>query len=158
MCIGRLTGRSVSMTISYCITGLIFIVISQSAGISGKLFIFNSSLPIAEAPGKLKNREDRKLLATDKEKVNQHLVIFTHTKYILRNGSCLLQTILGPQSNFYEKLAKDCVDAGVSVDMFMFPNAYVDLATIGSAASMTGGQIFRYSYFKVRIVILCRLV
>jgi len=25
-------------------------------------------LPIAEAPGKLKNREDRKLLATDKEK------------------------------------------------------------------------------------------
>lgn len=36
--------------------------------------------------------------------------------------------------------------------MFMFPNAYVDLATIGSAASMTGGQIFRYSYFKVGIL------
>jgi len=35
----------------------------------GKLYIFHSSLPIAEAPGKLKNRDDRKLLGTDKEKV-----------------------------------------------------------------------------------------
>lgn len=59
------------------------------------------------------------------------------------------QTILGPQTNFYEKLAKDCVEAGVTIDMFLFPNAYVDLSTIGSAATMTGGQIFRYSYFKV---------
>lgn len=66
--------------------------------------------------------------------------------------SYIFQTILGPQSNFYEKLAKDCVDAGVSIDMFMFPNAYIDLATIGSAASMTGGQIFRYSYFKVSFI------
>ena len=41
----------------------------QSAGISGKLFVFHSSLPIGEAPGKLKNREDRKLLGTEKEKV-----------------------------------------------------------------------------------------
>lgn len=30
--------------------------------------MFHSSLPIAEAPGKLKNRDDRKLLATEKEK------------------------------------------------------------------------------------------
>lgn len=42
--------------------------------------------------------------------------------------------------------------------MFMFPNAYVDLATIGSAASMTGGQIFRYSYFKVGILDLMFLI
>lgn len=35
---------------------------------AGKLLIFHSSLPIAEAPGKLKNRDDRKLLGTDKEK------------------------------------------------------------------------------------------
>lgn len=30
--------------------------------------MFHSSLPIAEAPGKLKNRDDRKLLGTEKEK------------------------------------------------------------------------------------------
>lgn len=35
---------------------------------AGKLLVFHSSLPIAEAPGKLKNRDDRKLLGTEKEK------------------------------------------------------------------------------------------
>lgn len=40
----------------------------QASECSGKLLIFHSSLPIAEAPGKLKNRDDRKMLATDKEK------------------------------------------------------------------------------------------
>lgn len=30
--------------------------------------MFHSSLPIAEAPGKLKNRDDRKLLGTEKER------------------------------------------------------------------------------------------
>lgn len=41
----------------------------KSADCAGKLFIFHSSLPLAEAPGKLKNRDDRKLLGTEKEKV-----------------------------------------------------------------------------------------
>ena len=31
--------------------------------------MFHTSLPIGEAPGKLKNRDDRKLIGTDKEKV-----------------------------------------------------------------------------------------
>lgn len=97
----------------------------KSAGISGKLYIFHSSLPIAEAPGKLKNREDRKLLATDKEK-----------------------TILMPQGNFYMNLVKDCIDAGVSIDLFLFPNSYVDVATIGLMVTQTGGQVYRYSFFK----------
>lgn len=42
----------------------------QAADCAGKLFVFHTSLPIAEAPGKLKNREDKKLIGTDKEKVN----------------------------------------------------------------------------------------
>ena len=42
----------------------------KSSDRAGKLYVFHSSLPIAEAPGKLKNRDDRKLLGTDKEKVN----------------------------------------------------------------------------------------
>ncbi|CAG5104389.1 Oidioi.mRNA.OKI2018_I69.chr1.g1229.t1.cds [Oikopleura dioica] len=35
---------------------------------AGKLFLFHSSLPTVAAPGKLQNRDDRKLIATDKEK------------------------------------------------------------------------------------------
>ncbi|MEQ2193378.1 hypothetical protein XENOCAPTIV_020278 [Xenoophorus captivus] len=42
---------------------------SQAADCAGKLFVFHTSLPIAEAPGKLKNREDKKLIGTDKEKL-----------------------------------------------------------------------------------------
>jgi protein transport protein SEC24 len=42
----------------------------SSANIAGKLMIFHTSLPTAEAPGRLKNRDDRKLLGTDKEKVS----------------------------------------------------------------------------------------
>ena len=68
------------------------------------------------------------------------------------NGFLFSQTILTPQNHFYEKLAKDCVENGVAVDLFLFPNAYIDVATIGSVATLTGGQIYRYSYFKVRNV------
>ena len=45
----------------------------KSADRTGKLYIFHTSLPIAEAPGKLKNRDDKKLLGTDKEKVKDWL-------------------------------------------------------------------------------------
>lgn len=43
--------------------------LEQAAECAGKLFIFHSSLPTVEAPGKLRNRDDKKLLNTDKEKV-----------------------------------------------------------------------------------------
>lgn len=41
----------------------------KSAERVGRLYIFHTGLPTAEAPGKLKNRDDRKLLGTEKEKV-----------------------------------------------------------------------------------------
>lgn len=40
----------------------------KAAGGPGKLFLFHSSLPSVEAPGKLKARDDRTVLGTDKEK------------------------------------------------------------------------------------------
>lgn len=47
----------------------LYVCVVQAADCAGKLFVFHTSLPIAEAPGKLKNREDKKLIGTDKEKV-----------------------------------------------------------------------------------------
>ena len=35
---------------------------SQAAQCAGKLIVFHHNLPVAEAPGKLKNRDDRKVL------------------------------------------------------------------------------------------------
>lgn len=99
-----------------------------SADISGKLFVFHSSLPIADAPGKLKNRDDRKLLGTEKEK-----------------------TILTPQSQVYSKLGQECVKAGCSVDLFLFPNSYVDVATVGQVSSLTGGHCYKYKHFQAAV-------
>uniref|UniRef100_A0A8C4SGL1 SEC24 homolog C, COPII coat complex component n=1 Tax=Erpetoichthys calabaricus TaxID=27687 RepID=A0A8C4SGL1_ERPCA len=100
----------------------------KAADCAGKLFIFNSTLPIAEAPGKLKNREDKKLIGTDKEK-----------------------TLFQPQTSFYGSLAKDCVAQGCCVDLFLFPNQYVDVATLGVVPLQTGGSVYKYTYFQVAV-------
>uniref|UniRef100_A0A0B8RP72 Protein transport protein Sec24C-like n=1 Tax=Philothamnus irregularis TaxID=1899461 RepID=A0A0B8RP72_9SAUR len=97
----------------------------KAADCAGKLFIFHTSLPIAEAPGKLKNRDDKKLMNTDKEK-----------------------TLFQPQTNFYNNLAKDCVAQGCCVDLFLFPNQYLDVATLGVVPYQTGGSIYKYTYFQ----------
>ncbi|KYO27585.1 hypothetical protein Y1Q_0005166 [Alligator mississippiensis] len=98
----------------------------KAAECAGKLFIFHTSLPIAEAPGKLKNRDDKKLINTDKEK-----------------------TLFQPQTNFYNNLAKDCVAQGCCVDLFLFPNQYLDVATLGVVTYQTGGSIYKYTYFQL---------
>lgn len=89
--------------------------------------VFSSNLPTVDAPGKLKNRDDRKLLGTDKEK-----------------------TILTPQNQAYNTLGQECVQVGVSVDLFLFNNSYIDIATIGQVSRLSGGEVFKYTYFQVR--------
>uniref|UniRef100_A0A671LN58 Protein transport protein Sec24D-like n=1 Tax=Sinocyclocheilus anshuiensis TaxID=1608454 RepID=A0A671LN58_9TELE len=100
----------------------------KAAECSGKLFIFHSSIPTAEAPGKLKNRDDRKLVGTEKEK-----------------------TLFQPQRGVYEQLTKDCVAQGCCVDLFLFPNQFVDIATMGDVPSHTSGSIYKYSNFQVEV-------
>lgn len=58
---------------------------------------------------------------------------------------------LAPQSTAYNSLGQDCVNSGCSVDLFVFNNSYIDLATIGQVARMTGGGIFKYTYFQAEI-------
>ncbi|KAF9210180.1 COPII coat Sec23p-Sfb3p heterodimer component [Haplosporangium sp. Z 27] len=91
----------------------------------GKLIVFQTSLP-TYGPGALKHRDDSKLYGTDKER-----------------------TLYAPQDEFYRKLGESCVDAGLSVDLFLFPNAYVDVATLGCLPSITGGETFMYPGFNV---------
>uniref|UniRef100_A0A8C8W4I8 SEC24 homolog C, COPII coat complex component n=1 Tax=Peromyscus maniculatus bairdii TaxID=230844 RepID=A0A8C8W4I8_PERMB len=98
----------------------------KAAECAGKLFVFHTSLPIAEAPGKLKNRDDRKLINTDKEK-----------------------TLFQPQTGTYQTLAKDCVAQGCCVDLFLFPNQYVDVATLSVVPQLTGGSVYKYACFQV---------
>uniref|UniRef100_A0AAX7UKE5 SEC24 homolog C, COPII coat complex component n=1 Tax=Astatotilapia calliptera TaxID=8154 RepID=A0AAX7UKE5_ASTCA len=99
----------------------------KAADCAGKLFVFHTSLPIAEAPGKLKNREDKKLIGTDKEK-----------------------SLFQPQVGFYSSLAKECVAQGCCVDLFLFPNQYVDVATLAVVPVSTGGSVYKYTYFQAQ--------
>lgn len=100
----------------------------KAADTSGQLLVFHTSLPSYNAPGKLINREDRKLLGTDKEK-----------------------QILSPQTTAYNELGQACSAAGVSVEMFVCNNAYVDCATIGQLPRLTGGQLHKYTYFTAEL-------
>ena len=82
---------------------------------------------MAEAPGKLKNRDDRKLLGK---------VFLCLTKYQTRfnqlsfSGTEKEKTVLMPQNKFYNELGQECVSVGCSVDLFLFNNAYIDVATL----------------------------
>ncbi|KAG0317714.1 COPII coat Sec23p-Sfb3p heterodimer component [Dissophora globulifera] len=91
----------------------------------GKLIIFQTALPTF-GPGALRHRDDSKLYGTDKEK-----------------------TLYAPQDDFYKTLAESCVDAGLSIDLFLFPNAYVDVATLGCLSSITGGETQMFFNFNV---------
>lgn len=94
--------------------------------VGGKMLVFQSVLPTT-GEGKLKNREDASLLGTDKEK-----------------------TLYKPQDPYYEKIASDCGKHGICVDVFLFPHGYMDVATIGPLASVTGGTLHRYPFFRAQ--------
>ncbi|CAF4400524.1 unnamed protein product, partial [Adineta steineri] len=96
------------------------------ANCTGKIYVFSTTLPIAVAPGKLSNRDDKKLLGTDKEKV-----------------------LLAPINNVYTKLGEECAQNGCAVDLFVFPNNYLDIATIGEVCRVSGGQIYKFNYFSI---------
>ena len=56
---------------------------------------------------------------------------------------------LVPQVTVYNNLGQDCVSAGCSVDLFVFNNSYIDMATIGQVSRLSGGEIYKYTYFQV---------
>lgn len=90
----------------------------------GKLSVFFTSLP-QFGLGVLKNREDLKLMGTEKEK-----------------------QLYTPQDYFWSKLGKECAMNGVNIDLYCFPTGYIDLATIGVTSSLTGGDVYLYSNFE----------
>ncbi|CAL8370975.1 unnamed protein product [Boreogadus saida] len=92
----------------------------QRLSAAGSSIIFHASILTAEAPGRLKNRDDKKLVSTDKEK-----------------------TLFHPVKGVYEQLSKDCVAQGCSVDLFLFPSQYLDIATMGDVPAHTGGAIYK---------------
>lgn len=90
------------------------------SSIGGKLVVLTATLPNMGA-GKLENREDKKLLGTNKE-------------------GGLLQT----GNSFYKAFAVECSKNQVSVDMFLFASGYQDVASLSNLPRYTGGQTWFY--------------
>ncbi|XP_055518262.1 LOW QUALITY PROTEIN: protein transport protein Sec24C-like [Leucoraja erinacea] len=93
----------------------------KAAECFGKLFIFHSSLPTVAVQGTLRNR------ITGKE-----------------------QSLFQPQSNYYQILAKQCVQQGCCVDLFLFSDQHVDMSSLLLVTFKTGGNLYNYSNFKAQ--------
>ncbi|BFZ56919.1 COPII coat Sec23p-Sfb3p heterodimer component [Savitreella phatthalungensis] len=89
----------------------------------GKLCIGLSSLA-TWGPEKLRMRENASLYGTSEEK-----------------------TMLDSAHVLWKNMAEEYVSKGVGVDIFVMPAAYVDVATISTIPSMTGGDTLYYPNF-----------
>ncbi|PRP88472.1 protein transport protein Sec24-like protein [Planoprotostelium fungivorum] len=95
--------------------------------IGGKIISFVSTLP-SMGDGKLPNREDSRIVGTDKET-------------ILFNPSL--------DDKFYKDLAMDCSRAQISIDTFIFSShQFLDVATLSSLSQFTGGENYFYLNFR----------
>ena len=54
----------------------------------------------------------------------------------------------------YKELGEECVQVGCSVDLFVTNNSFIDLPTIGQISKISGGEIFKYTYFQVSYLVL----
>lgn len=97
--------------------------------IGGKMVICQSTLPTLGI-GKLRQRESPKMLGTDEE----------HK---------LLSADSSEDGQFYKSMALECSKSHISVDIFLASNVpYIDVASIGTLARYTAGEVYFYSNFK----------
>lgn len=86
--------------------------------IGGQVNIFQSKLPTS-GPGALKPRDETKLQGTDNEK-----------------------KLFMPQDAFYRECAEEAVEAGIGFNLFLFPDQFIDVATLGVLSGLTGGEVY----------------
>ncbi|XP_010464294.1 PREDICTED: protein transport protein Sec24-like At3g07100 [Camelina sativa] len=99
-----------------------FMVMNQ---LGGKLLIFQNSLPSLGA-GRLKLRgDDPRVYGTDKE-------------YALRVA----------EDPFYKQMAADCTKFQIGINVYAFSDKYTDIASLGTLAKYTGGQVYYYPGFQ----------
>ncbi|CAJ1977875.1 unnamed protein product [Sphenostylis stenocarpa] len=99
-----------------------FMIMSQ---LGGKLLIFQNSLP-SLGVGHLKLRgDDSKVYGTDKE-------------HMLRL----------PEDPFYKQMAAEFSKYQISVNVYAFSDKYIDIASLGTLAKYTAGQVYYYPAFQ----------
>ncbi|XP_073140729.1 protein transport protein SEC24 A [Henckelia pumila] len=98
-----------------------FMVMSQ---LGGKLMIFQNTLP-SLGVGRLRLRgEDIRVYGTDKE-----------------------HSLRVPEDPFYKQMAADFTKYQIAVNVYAFSGNYTDIASLGTLAKYTGGQVYYYPSF-----------
>jgi len=95
--------------------------------IGGKLVVCSAAIPSVGEFALKSSRDNPRLLGTDRE-----------------------VEILRPVNDAYKDLATDLTRAQISVELFVAPQQYVDLASIAPLAKFTGGDCRLYPQFHVQ--------
>ncbi|XP_052169871.1 protein transport protein Sec24-like At3g07100 [Diospyros lotus] len=98
------------------------------AKLGGKLLIFQNTLP-SLGVGRLRMRGD------------DPLVYGTEKEHALRI----------PEDPFYKQMAADCTKCQIAVNVYAFSDKYTDIASLGTLAKYTGGQVYFYPSFHAAI-------
>lgn len=95
--------------------------------IGGKLLVFGACIPSVGELALKSTRDNPRLLGTDRE-----------------------VELLRPAGNDgYKELGKELTPAQISVELFLAPQAYMDLASICPLAKFTGGDVHYYPQFNI---------
>ncbi|KAH6796852.1 Sec23/Sec24 protein transport family protein [Perilla frutescens var. hirtella] len=96
--------------------------------LGGKLLIFQNTLP-SLGLGRLRLRgDDIRVYGTDKE-------------HLLRV----------PEDPFYKQMAADFTKYQIAVNVYAFSDKYTDIASLGTLAKYTGGQVYYYPSFQSNV-------
>lgn len=94
--------------------------------IGGKLLVFGACIPSVGELSLKSTRDNPRLLGTDRE-----------------------VELLRPVGEGYKDLATELTRAQISVEMFLAPQQYIDLASISPLAKFTGGDVRYYPQFHI---------
>lgn len=95
--------------------------------IGGKMLVFAATIPSIGELALKSTRDNPRLLGTDRE-----------------------VELLRPVNDGYKDLATELTRAQISVEMFLAPQQYIDLASISPLAKFTGGDVRYYPQFHIQ--------
>lgn len=95
--------------------------------IGGKLLLFGACIPSVGELALKSTRDNPRLLGTDRE----------------------VELLRPAGTDGYKELATELTRAQISVEMFLAPQAYIDLASIAPLARYTGGDVHYYPQFHM---------
>ncbi|XP_006824913.1 protein transport protein Sec24A-like [Saccoglossus kowalevskii] len=93
--------------------------------VGGRVTVFQTCLP-SVGPGTLQAREDLGQRGNSKDIPN-----------------------LGPATDFYKKMSLDCSAQQIAVDLFIFANSYIDVASLSCVSKYSGGSVSYYPAFHM---------